>query len=111
MIHKEQIEELRKMVAKGDYTAAATIYEARTTRKIDRRHLQKFVQGQFIPNGRRNAHNPIHMFSAVSEAVRMRLEKQKYANTRAAQMLGELKQYTEGGRQGTRKRARTLAHL
>lgn len=109
MIDQSKIAELKKLVVKGDYTTAATMYREKTGRTIDRRHLQKFIQGQFTPSGRKNAHSPIHMFAAVADAVKLRQQKIEFANTRARQLLAQLNEHTEGGRQGTRKRARTLA--
>lgn len=89
MIDQSTRNALKAQIRKGDYEAAAQIYQKVVNRYITPRYLQKFIEGQKNPTGQRpGSHHPLKMFSAVAEAVRQRREREQY-NTSAANRLLE----------------------
>ena len=53
MIHQYERDALHQQIKKGDYQVAANIYKSKHIRQINRRYLQRFIEGTNNPTGAR----------------------------------------------------------
>lgn len=91
MIHQSERDALRQQIKKGDYLSAAQIYKEKYIRQIGRRYLQAFIEGHNNPTGAHpGSHNPLHMYEAVAEAVRQRIQRENAATEQARAMRYKL---------------------
>lgn len=87
MIHQSERDELLKQIRKGDYEAATKIYQNNTMRYINRRYLQRFLEGKNNPTGHRpTAHQPLQMYRAIVQAIANRQQREAEATEQAAQI-------------------------
>ena len=91
MIHQSERDALRAQIKKGDYQVASNIYQKNHNRPIGRRYLQRFMEGISNPSGARpGSHQPIHMYEAVAEAVRRRIQRENETTETARAMRYKL---------------------
>lgn len=76
MIHQSERDALAQQIKKGDYQVASNIYQEMHMRYVNRRYLQRFIEGKNQCTGARaGSHQPLDMYKAVAEAIRQRLER------------------------------------
>ena len=91
MIHQYERDALHQQIKKGDYQVAANIYKSKHIRQINRRYLQRFIEGTNNPTGARaGSHQPIHMYEAVAEAISTRLQRENNTTDQATDIRKRL---------------------
>lgn len=69
-------DELKKLMVRGDIPRAKVIYRTQTGKIISENYIQAFMSGTRKALGG-GLHQPEHIYAAVAEAVKERIEKQK----------------------------------